>query len=532
MPAGTSPIRRHHARYTVALAVQVRVEGSDTLRTQVTRDIGLGGVFIAMEDPPGMGAMLDLVIHFAGEANPIAAKAVVRHTIDSFLSRAIGSPPGAGVEFTELELEDERALVRLIEQWEQRELAADLDPVEVPDAGFMVGPDLPPPPPGRSRGPGPNPREFDEWSAEMKALWPPGILPYDLDAPMPPPDMEDVDIVTDIKPRPELSKAPPPPPPAPLPELEPFEESTTELYDPERHKELLGALGPPPDRLPPEESEREPAPDLLDLDSGKPDEPEIEWEGPPTKVETYLDAELTPIDEDTELTPIDDNTDELLRLEPVGAEHRPQVVAALRNEATRLQGASFEDRIGVSAGADRRAILAAHQEYCSRYERSLFGPVASTEVDRLVDEIKSLADEARDALVRRLARPPTIPPPLATATPAASSTAAGTTEALFRDGLQQLTQGHHQQAKDLLTQAHQQAPERKDIEASMHMALGALMKQYGRLEKSMAHFQRAAELDSGAHQAIEELRGFNKRPDRAGLRLLNLFRKKKAKGID
>jgi hypothetical protein len=66
----------------------------------------------------------------------------------------------------------------------------------------------------------------------------------------------------------------------------------------------------------------------------------------------------------------------------------------------------------------------------------------------------------------------------------------------------------------------------------MHMALGALMKQYGRLEKSMAHFKRAAELDPGATQAIEELRGFNKRADRAGIRLLNLFRKKKEKGID
>jgi hypothetical protein len=48
----------------------------------------------------------------------------------------------------------------------------------------------------------------------------------------------------------------------------------------------------------------------------------------------------------------------------------------------------------------------------------------------------------------------------------------------------------------------------------------------------MAHFKRAAELDPGATQAIEELRGFNKRPDRAGIRLLNLFRKKKEKGID
>jgi hypothetical protein len=59
--------------------------------------------------------------------------------------------------------------------------------------------------------------------------------------------------------------------------------------------------------------------------------------------------------------PIDDNTDELFRLEPVGPEQRGDVVAALRNEATRLQGASFEDRIGVPGGADRKAIVAAHQ---------------------------------------------------------------------------------------------------------------------------------------------------------------------------
>ena len=525
MSDGSSPIRRHHARYTVALAVEVRADGTDTLRTQVTRDIGLGGAFIAMEAPPDVGAVLELVFHFAGEANPIAAKGVVRHTIDAFLSRVIGSPPGAGVEFTELELEDERALVRLIQRWEERERAADLDPVEVPDAGFMVGPDLPPPPPGTSRArEAPDPRHLDEWSAEMKALWPPGIIPYDLDAPMPPPDMDDVDIVTDIKPRPEMAKPPPSPPP---PALEPFEESATELFDPKRHGERLGALGPPPPAV-----EREPAADALDVDAGKPDEPELAWEEPEpaTKLETFSDAELTPIGDDAELTPIDDNTDELFRLEPVGPEQRPQVVAVLRNEATRLQGASFEDRIGVSVGADRRAILAAHQEYCARYERSLFGPVASTEVDRLVDEIKSLADEARDALVRRVGRaatPPAGPPPRV-----AAPTDAAATEKLFRDGLEQLAQGHPQQAKDLLTQAHQQAPQRKDIEASMHMALGALMKQYGRLEKSMAHFKRAAELDSGATQAIEELRGFNKRPDRAGLRLLNLVRKKKEKGID
>lgn len=521
MPDGPSPIRRHHARYTVALAVEVRA-GTDAVRTQVTRDIGLGGAFIAMEDPPGVGAVLDLVFHFAGEANPIAAKAAVRHTIDSFLSRVIGSPPGAGVEFTELELQDERALVRLIQGWEERERAANLDPVEVPDAGFMVGPDLPPPPPGSSRSREPKPPELDEWSAEMKALWPPGIIPYDLDAPMPPPDMEDVEIVTDIKPRPKMSEAPLPPAPDPDPALEPFEESATELYDPERHQQLLGTLGPPLGRAPPAAVE----PELPEPES---------W----NEINTFPGEELTPIavltpiGDETELTPIDDNTDELFRLEPVGPEQRPEVVAALRNEATRLQGASFEDRIGVPAGADRRAILGAHQEYCARYERSLFGPVASTEVDRLVDEIKSLADEARDALVRRIGRPPTIPPPVAAPTPAAATPApSGATDKLLREGLEQLAQGHPQQAKDLLTRAHQQAPQRKDIEASMHMALGALMKQYGRLEKSMAHFKRAAELDPGATQAIEELRGFNKRPDRAGIRLLNLFRKKKEKGID
>jgi hypothetical protein len=175
-------------------------------------------------------------------------------------------------------------------------------------------------------------------------------------------------------------------------------------------------------------------------------------------------AELTPIDEKTELTPIDDNTDELFRLEPVGPEQRQDVVAALRNEATRLQGASFEDRIGVPHGADRRTIAAAHQEYCARYERSLFGPVASTEVELLVDEIRSLADEARDALVRRIARPPTIPPPVAPKPAAAAPTSSGATDKLFREGLEQLAQGHPQQAKDLLTQAHQQAPQRKDIE--------------------------------------------------------------------
>jgi hypothetical protein len=524
MPDGPSPIRRHHARYTVALAVEVRADGTGAMRTQVTRDIGLGGAFIAMEEPPAVGAVLDLVIHFAGEANPMVAKAVVRHTIDSFLSRVIGSPPGAGVEFTELELEDERVLVRMIQAWEERERAADLDPVEVPDAGFMVGPDLPPPPPGSSRSREPKPAEFDEWSAEMKRLWPPGILPYDLDAPMPPPDMEDVEIVTDIKPRPKLSEPPPPTPPAAPaldPALEPFEESATELYDPERHQQLLGALGPPPVRPSPAAAvERElPEPEQWNEINTFPGE------------ELTPVAQLTPIGDDPELTPIDDNTDELFRLEPVGPDQRPDVVAALRNEATRLQGASFEDRIGVPAGADRKTIVAAHQEYCGRYERSLFGPVASTEVERLVDEIKSLADEARDGLVRRIARPPTIPPPIATPAPAAPATS-GSADKLLREGLDHLAQGHAQQAKDVLTQAHQQAPQRKDIEASMHMALGALMKQYGRLEKSMAHFKRAAELDPGATQAIEELRGFNKRPDRAGIRLLNLFRKKKEKGID
>jgi hypothetical protein len=525
MPDGSSPIRRHHARHTVALAVEVRLDGSAGSRTQVTRDIGLGGAFIAMEDAPDVGSVLDLVFHFAGDAHPIAAKAVVRHTIDPFLSRVIGSPPGAGVEFTELALEDERALVTLLQRWEERDRAANLDPVEVPDAGFMVGPDLPPPPPGSKSAPGlaaPDPRSLDEWSAEMKALWPPGILPYDLDAPMPEPDMDE-EVATAIRERPALAKpepAPPPaaPPPPARPPIEPFEESATELFDPDDPK-LLGALGPPPSRFPPPPAiQREPAPDLLDLDAGKPDEPELAWDEPEpqTMVETLPDAELTPID---------DNTDELFRLEPVGPEQRPHVVAALRNEATRLQGASFEDRIGVSVGADRRAIVAAHQEYCARYDRGMFTPVASTEVDRLVEEIKSLADEARDALVRRLGRvaTPTVPP--------TSVPQAGPTEKLFRDGLEQLTQGHHQQAKDLLSQAHQQAPGRKDIEASMHMALGALMKQYGRLEQSMAHFKRAAELDPGAHQAIEELRGFNKRPDREGRRLLSLFRKKKEKGI-
>jgi hypothetical protein len=479
-----SPIRRHHARFTVALAVEVRGDG--TTRTQVTRDIGLGGAFIAMEPVPDVGTVLDLVFHFGADADPIAAKAVVRHTIDPFLSRVIGSPPGAGVEFTELALEDERALVRLLARWEERDRAANLDPVEVPDASFMVGPDLPPSAPG-TKGSGaldaPDPRNLDEWSAEMKRLWPPGIMPYDLDAPMP--------ATTPVE----------------------------ETFDP-GDDAILGALAPPPDHLPPApEIDREPTPDLLDLDAGKPDEPELAWDEP----EPATAVDVVP---DAELTPIDDNTEDLLALEPIGPAHQPQVVQALRSEATRLQGAPFEDRIGVPVGADRNAIAAAHRSYCARYERSLFGPVQSTEVDRLVDEIKLLADEARDGLLRRLARTPTpaAPPP--------SVAHAGPTEELFRKGLDELAQGHHLQAKELLSQAHRQAPHRKDIEASMHMALGALMKQYGRLEQGMAHFKKAAELEPNAQQAVEELRGFNNRTDRFGLRLLNLFRKKKEKGID
>ncbi len=513
MPEG-SPVRRHHVRHTVALTVEVRHPGSTVPVARVTRDIGLGGAFIAMEDAPAVGSFLDLVFHFGAEADPIAARAIVRHTIDPFLSRVIGSPPGAGVEFVELELDDERALVRMLQRWDERDRAVTLDPVEVPDAGFLVGPDLPPAPPspaGAAAVDAPDPRHLDEFSAEMKRLWPPGIVPYDLDAPV-----DATELPAEREGPPERSDPAPPPP---VPVLEPFEEAATQLFDPD-DPAFLGALGPPADQLPPPPAfAHRPPPNLLDLDSGKPDEPELFWDEPES-------ATMVDVLPDAELTPIDDNTEELLALEPVGPAQQPQVVAALRNEATRLQGAPYEDRIGVPIGADRSAIVAAHKAYCARYDRSLFGPVQSSEVDRLVAEIRALADEARDALVRRIQRPsaPTVPP--------TTTAQAGPTEQLFRDGLEQLAQGHHQQAKDLLSQAHQQAPDRRDIEASMHMAFGALLKQYGRLEQGMAHFKRAAEIDPSAHQAIEELRGFNKRPDREGRRLLSLFRKKKAKGID
>jgi len=92
-----APIRRAHPRVQAVLAVRPR--NLDELMLFYSRDISQGGMFLTTEKQVPEGSVLRLDVHHPDSDEVFPLEAVVK--------RLSNSPPGLGVQFTNLE-EDER----------------------------------------------------------------------------------------------------------------------------------------------------------------------------------------------------------------------------------------------------------------------------------------------------------------------------------------------------------------------------------------------------------------------------------------
>jgi len=97
--------RRNHFRGKPRPGRRVEVEyraGDGPLAKAFTRNIGVGGAFIAAEDPPAAGTALTLLLHVPTHDGPIQVKAEVRW----HARPGDRDAPGMGVKFYGLEVEE------------------------------------------------------------------------------------------------------------------------------------------------------------------------------------------------------------------------------------------------------------------------------------------------------------------------------------------------------------------------------------------------------------------------------------------
>lgn len=485
----------------VRIGLDVTIAGSDEIPGQrvQTKNISIGGCFLLTEQSAPVGTVLELVIELVDPPHPISANGTVMHTIDAELSQVIGSPAGMGVAFTGLDSEDEAALEALVARLRRSEglpAQASTSAIDLPDFDDM--PDL------TQVGDG------DLTSVPESAL---DIPAYDM-----PDDQAELEgFDEDVVDVPTSSGVFPG-------DLGDDDNIDQEWVDLPTNADQEVVADEDVDADWEEEHSLDPEPLSIEIPVEHPSEEPPELDEDDLDPLSVGDTVIRELDPSAPLEELDEDTADLMQLEPVGEPDTPDIVLALRAESDRMQNATFDDRLGLHGDFDRDDVNAAYRSYLERYHPDLFREVPTAEVTRLVDAIHDHAREARDGLLARLRKAPKKPaaPPVEFQ---------GPTDNLYRLGLDAMARGHNKEAQELLTQAFRQDPSRTDIEVAMHLAWGALLKQYGRVEQAMSHYEKAAALDERCIEAVEELRGFNQRPDRKGLRLLSLFRKKRKKGM-
>lgn len=88
--------RRATPRYAARFAV--RFGSVDEFRREYATNISAGGLFIRTEQPPAMGAVVDVVLELPG-GEPIQGKALVVHRVTPEEARGRQVDPGIGVQF-------------------------------------------------------------------------------------------------------------------------------------------------------------------------------------------------------------------------------------------------------------------------------------------------------------------------------------------------------------------------------------------------------------------------------------------------
>ena len=88
--------RRRHDR--VPLKIPVDYTSVDAFFTEFSANINEGGMFVEMEEPPGLGTLVQLQFSLPGNGEPVQVEGRVAWTSDGKAE----SPPGVGIEFHNL----------------------------------------------------------------------------------------------------------------------------------------------------------------------------------------------------------------------------------------------------------------------------------------------------------------------------------------------------------------------------------------------------------------------------------------------
>jgi uncharacterized protein (TIGR02266 family) len=88
----------------VPLDISVTLESDDNFYAGFTGDISEGGLFIATDNPPPVGATVSFRLHLPGEPHGWDIKGVVRWVRRDETGGA-NVRPGCGVQFTEIPME-------------------------------------------------------------------------------------------------------------------------------------------------------------------------------------------------------------------------------------------------------------------------------------------------------------------------------------------------------------------------------------------------------------------------------------------
>lgn len=91
---------RQHTRFETSDKVVVELRGRDDLRELYTRDISKGGMFLATDDPPPIGAMLTVTVQTPDGALDLPGRVV--HVMTTAQAAEVGGAPGVGVQFDDL----------------------------------------------------------------------------------------------------------------------------------------------------------------------------------------------------------------------------------------------------------------------------------------------------------------------------------------------------------------------------------------------------------------------------------------------
>jgi len=111
--ARVSAISRRHPRFETKERVALKLEGREDVRELWTLDISRGGLFLTTDDPPPLGAKLEVTI--STPDGQVALKAEVVHVLPVAVAEQFGRPPGVGVQFMHLQGEAVQALHRYVD---------------------------------------------------------------------------------------------------------------------------------------------------------------------------------------------------------------------------------------------------------------------------------------------------------------------------------------------------------------------------------------------------------------------------------